>query len=184
MLKLFSSSVRMRMVALTSLILFVAAAFMAVFFPSRVGDVLRQRMEERVTSLAQLAASAIAPGVEFDDKTNVQEALEGFRLVADFEFAQVRRANGTVLASLNPERVPSTLVQVGEQPVLSHRRWCAATGSTSARQKRRHRYAHAGLFPKQRKKRDAHADPSRGLGFGAGICAGNRSQLYHWHCLG
>ena len=120
MLKLFSSSVRMRMVALTSLILFVAAAFMAVFFPSRVGDVLRQRMEERVTSLAQLAASAIAPGVEFDDKTNVQEALEGFRLVADFEFAQVRRANGTVLASLNPERVPSTLVQVGEQPVLSH----------------------------------------------------------------
>ena len=119
MLNIFSTSVRMRMVALTSFILFLASVFLAIFFPARLGEVLQRRMEERTVSLAELSASAIAPGIEFDDKTNTQESLEGFRQVADFEYAVVRRANGTVLASINLDRAPGELVAAGEQPVLS-----------------------------------------------------------------
>ena len=51
--------------------------------------------------------SAVAPGIEFDDVKNVKESLEGLRPVADFEYAVVHRQNGTVMAGVNIERMPS-----------------------------------------------------------------------------
>lgn len=105
-LGIFSTSLRMRLVALASLLLLALSIFLALFFPARMGDVLRRRMEDRIASLGQVTASAIAPGLEFDDAKNVKELLEGLRPLSDFEYAVVYRANGTVLTSINLERMP------------------------------------------------------------------------------
>lgn len=119
-MNIFSDSLRMRLVALTSLLLLVVSTFLAVFFPARMGDVLRRYMEVRIASLAQVATSAVAPGIEFDDVHNVQESLEGLRTVADFAYAVVRRANGTVMVSINPERAPEGRVEPSDNGVITY----------------------------------------------------------------
>jgi methyl-accepting chemotaxis protein len=77
-------------------------------------------MEERVISLSQLTANSVAPGVEFDDAHSVKESLEGLRPVSDFDYAVVRRANGSVLIAVNPERVPESRVDVSQHTVISY----------------------------------------------------------------
>ena len=112
-------SLRARLVSLTSLILLAVSLALILILPSRIGEVLQQRMEERVASLAQVAAAALTAGVEFDDAKNSQESIDGLRLVTDFDYALVRRANGTVLVSINPERIPDSRVAVGSQSVIT-----------------------------------------------------------------
>ena len=119
-LGIFSTSLRMRLVALTSLLLLALSIFLAVFFPVRMGDVLRRRMEERVAGLGQLTSSVVAPGIEFDDAKNVKESLEGLRPVADFEYAVVHRQNGTVMAGVNSERMPAGTGTPSGTPNISY----------------------------------------------------------------
>ena len=119
-MNIFTDSLRMRLVALTSLLLLAVSIFLAVFFPARMGDVLRRHMEARIVSLAQVATSAVAPGIEFDDVHSVQESLEGIRPISDFAYALVRRANGTVMVSINPDRVPESRVEPSEHGVITY----------------------------------------------------------------
>ncbi len=118
-LHLTALSLRGRLVSLTSLILLAVSLALILILPSRIGEVLQQRMEERVASLAQVAAAALTAGVEFDDAKNSQESIEGLRLVTDFDYALVRRVNGTALVSINSERIPDTRVAVGSQSVIT-----------------------------------------------------------------
>ncbi|HNF96565.1 MAG TPA: CHASE sensor domain-containing protein, partial [Pseudomonadota bacterium] len=101
-LYLVPRTLKVRMILRSSVNLLIISVFFAIFIPSRMGDLLRRRMESRTTSITQLVAGAIASGIEFDDKQNVSDTLEGLRAVADFSYAVVTRANGTMLASVNP----------------------------------------------------------------------------------
>lgn len=111
-------TLKVRMILRSSINLLVVAIFFAMFFPSRIGDLLKRRMESRTTSISQLVAGSIASGIEFDDKQNVADTLEGLRAVQDFSYAVVMRANGTTLASINPDRMGGPITSSSETPTL------------------------------------------------------------------
>ena len=92
------STLRMRLIALTSLIVLFISIFQASFYPQRLRNSLRRHMEERLVSLATATASNIAAAIEFDDQKTAQEVLEGLTHVSDFAYAVVFRAGGGVMA--------------------------------------------------------------------------------------
>lgn len=114
----FFSSLRMRLIALTSLILLVVSAFQAYFYPLRLRQSQRRQMEQRILSLATATASNIAVAIEFDDRKTAQEVLEGLSQVSDFEYAVVFRASGEVMAQAKRGAAPSQPTTVGEIPVV------------------------------------------------------------------
>lgn len=118
-LYLVPRTLKVRMILRSSVNLLIISVFFAIFIPSRMGDLLRRRMESRTTSITQLVAGAIASGIEFDDKQNVSDTLEGLRAVADFSYAVVTRANGTMLASVNPDRMSGPITAQSENPTIS-----------------------------------------------------------------
>lgn len=114
----FFSSLRMRLIALTSLILLVTSAFQAYFYPLRLRQIQRRQMDQHILGLATATASNIAVAIEFDDRKTAQEALEGLSQVSNFEYAVVFRANGEVMAQVKRGAAPSKPTTVGEHPVV------------------------------------------------------------------
>ncbi len=90
------------------------------FLPTRMEEALRRSFEHRANSLASVLAGAVAPGLEFDDVTNLREILDGFLKTPEANYASLRRDNGTVLVSLNPSRIPDAPVTVQEEPVITY----------------------------------------------------------------
>jgi methyl-accepting chemotaxis protein len=94
------STLRLRLVGLSSLILLCMSLFHALFYPSRLSKLQHRHLEERIRSLATSTAASVAAAVEFDDARSAQETLSGLIHVADFAYAIVLRENGTALASV------------------------------------------------------------------------------------
>lgn len=113
------STLRMRLIALTSLIVLFISIFQASFYPQRLRNSLRRHMEERLVSLATATASNIAAAIEFDDQKTAQEVLEGLTHVSDFAYAVVFRAGGGVMAQAL--RTPSAIpyLPAGERAQIS-----------------------------------------------------------------
>ncbi len=116
----FFSSLRMRLIALTSLILLLISVFQAYFYPLRMRKSQRRHMEERIVSLATATASNVAAALEFDDRKTAQEVLEGLSQVADFEYAVVFRSGGDSLAQAQRGNAPTQPIPTGERPTLTH----------------------------------------------------------------
>ena len=84
-----------------------------------MGDLLRRRMESRTTSITQLVAGAIASGIEFDDKQNVSDTLEGLRAVADFPMPSSRGQTAPCWPAINPDRMSGPITAQSENPTIS-----------------------------------------------------------------
>ncbi len=114
----FFSSLRMRLIALTSLILLVISVFQAYFYPLRLRKSQRRHMEERVVSLATATAGNVAAALEFDDQKTAQEVLESLSHVADFEYAVVLRSSGEVMAQVQRTRTALPRIAATEQATV------------------------------------------------------------------
>jgi methyl-accepting chemotaxis protein len=115
----FFTSLRMRLIALTSLILLIIAMFQAYFYPLRLRKSQRRHMEERIVSLAIATASNVAAALEFDDQKTAQEVLEGLSHVADFDYAVVFRSSGEVMAEVKQPQAHVPYQKPGEHPVVT-----------------------------------------------------------------
>ena len=118
--KIFFVSLRVRLVLLVNLLLALVALFWWLYLPVRLEETLRRGFEHRAIAVADVLTSAVAPGVEFDDASNVKEILSGFLRTPDASYAVVRRDSGAVVAALNPERMPQNRVAVGATPAITY----------------------------------------------------------------
>lgn len=115
----FFSSLRMRLIALTSLILLVISIFQAYFYPQRLRKSQRRHMEERIASLVTATSSNIAVAIEFDDQKSAQEALEGLSQVSDFAYAAVFLGTGAVMAEVKTTNEPISRMPPSERPTVT-----------------------------------------------------------------
>ncbi len=113
-------SLRTRLVVLTALMLVAVAVFLWIYFPARMEHFSRRWVERRAIGMALVTASAAAPGLEFDDTTNLNELLAGLSTAPEATYAAVRRGNGTVMAAWKPDLVPAASVTLGDAPVVSY----------------------------------------------------------------
>jgi methyl-accepting chemotaxis protein len=99
-------SLRTKLVALIAILFSGVAIFLSAFFPNRMETLARGWAERRAVGMAVVLASGVTPGFEFDDATNVSGQLEGLAAAPEVLYAAVHRADGTILASFHPERMP------------------------------------------------------------------------------
>jgi signal transduction histidine kinase/CheY-like chemotaxis protein len=60
----------------------------------------RAGLEARAEALSRVAGSVVAPSLDFDDALHLQEVLQAFTGEPDFDFVQVSRADGSLMAYL------------------------------------------------------------------------------------
>ncbi|MGQ0505960.1 MAG: methyl-accepting chemotaxis protein [Myxococcaceae bacterium] len=94
-------SFRTKLVALVSALLTTFAAFVLWFFPAKMEQLSRVWLERRAVGMATLLATAVAPGLEFDDSVQVSQRLAGLETAPDAVYAIARRSDGSVLATWN-----------------------------------------------------------------------------------
>ncbi len=92
-------SLRTKLIALISTLLAALSVFLVWFFPTRMDATANVWLERRAKGMAILLANAVAPGLEFEDATQVTQRLGGLDTAPDAVYAVVRKADGTVLAS-------------------------------------------------------------------------------------
>src|SRR5262245_56401223 len=108
-------SLRTQLVGAIALLLAVVAVAAAVFFPSRMATLSRGWAERRAVGMTSVLASALAPGLEFDDTTNVRELLERLSSSPGVEYAEVRRADGSPFAVWHAELRPDLGIVAGPE---------------------------------------------------------------------
>ncbi|HXU74582.1 MAG TPA: methyl-accepting chemotaxis protein [Polyangia bacterium] len=113
-------SLRSKLVGLITLLISGVAIFLILFFPARMDAFSRRWLERRGEGMATVLANASAPGLEFDDSSNVQALLNGLAGNAEIRYATVKRPNGTNLAALHPERAPEGTTAVPTGVVSSY----------------------------------------------------------------
>jgi signal transduction histidine kinase len=97
-----------RMVLVFGALLGAIGVFMLVFFPARMAEQAREQAEQRVTSIAQVMSTAIAPAIEFDDKDNAESILGWLATARDARFGLVRDEQDRRFAVWHPESVPTS----------------------------------------------------------------------------
>jgi methyl-accepting chemotaxis protein len=100
-------SLRSKLILLIAGLLAANSLFLLIFFPARMAEFSRRWMERRAVGMAIVLAGAAAPGLEFDDATNVRELLAaGAARAPEVIYAAVRRPDGSVLGAWHPELAP------------------------------------------------------------------------------
>src|SRR3954447_15061825 len=99
-------SLRTKLVAVISALLFAIAIFLWLFFPARMDAFSRRWLERRAEGMATILASAAAPAIEFDDPAAVQALLSSVSSSGELVYAVVYRPNGSVLSAYKPELAP------------------------------------------------------------------------------
>jgi methyl-accepting chemotaxis protein len=96
------ASFRSHLVALGAAVLALASLFLFWFFPARMQQAAVEGAEQRATALSAVMASAVAPGLEFDDARMVGDLLAGLQSAGDVRYAAVWKADGAALATWGP----------------------------------------------------------------------------------
>ncbi|HTE49508.1 MAG TPA: ATP-binding protein [Kofleriaceae bacterium] len=102
-------SLRVRMVAVFSLLITGFAVFMIEFFPARMAEQARAQAEFAARTMTQVMASAIAPALEFDDSANATRLLTHLASSPDVKFAVVLGDASERFAAWHPEHIPAEL---------------------------------------------------------------------------
>jgi len=98
-----SFSLRAKLVALVTALLAVVVGVLLAFLLRKLDTQAAVWMERRATGVAAMLASAVAPGVEFNDPDAPGETLESLASAPGALYAEVRRPDGTRLAGWRAE---------------------------------------------------------------------------------
>lgn len=109
-------SLRFWLIAFMAVIIAILAGVQQQFFASRLDAVTRLNAERKAIGIASVVASALAPGVEFEDAQNVQELLSQLSSTPEVLFAAVYKPNSQLLAAWNPERVTFERLRAPDVP--------------------------------------------------------------------
>jgi signal transduction histidine kinase len=97
-----------RMVIVFGALLGAIGVFMLLFFPARMAEQAHAQAEQRVTSIAQVMSTALAPAIEFDDKDNAESILGWLATARDARFGLVRDHQNRRFAVWHAESVPTS----------------------------------------------------------------------------
>lgn len=114
-------SLRTKLVGLVAVLLAAVSLFLLAFFPARMDRLSRRWVDRRATGIAGVLASASAPGLEFDDAANLGALLKSLSTAPEVRYAAVRRADGSILAAFQPDRIgklAAATVACDAEPVL------------------------------------------------------------------
>ena len=109
---------RTRAAVLMSLLLGAIATFVFVYFPAKLADQAIGDLRERAESMAGMAAFSVAPGLFFDDRKAVEDALAAPRQDPDVLYIVVLDAGGHEFAAVNPFRAPTGFDAPSNRDVL------------------------------------------------------------------
>jgi len=111
-------SLRLKLSAVFVVLLAAIMLFVQLFVPARMAERAQQWAERRATGMAIVLASAMAPGLEFDDASGVKGLLGELASAPEVLYGAVRRADGSLLASWNQALVPALGQRPDKEPVL------------------------------------------------------------------
>jgi methyl-accepting chemotaxis protein len=100
-------SFRAKFVSLVTALVIAVSAVLLGFFYVRFETMAENWMKNRAVSVSQLLNSLIAPGLEFDDATGVENVLKELSSSPENAYAVVLGAGGKEFASWNGELKPS-----------------------------------------------------------------------------
>src|SRR5689334_22255939 len=98
--------VRTKLAALVSLLLGGIAAFIFVYFPTTFANQAKAAMRARATSIGQMAAFSVAPGMFFGDSVAIHDALQAPRQNPDVLYLAVLDTVGHKVAIVNRDQAP------------------------------------------------------------------------------
>jgi methyl-accepting chemotaxis protein len=111
-------SLRAKLVTLVAVLLAAITLFISLFFPARLERISLTGVERRAIGMATILASAVAPGLEFDDATNVKDLLDQLRSAEGVAYAAVRRNDGSLFAAWRPELLTDLGAKVEPEPII------------------------------------------------------------------
>jgi signal transduction histidine kinase/CheY-like chemotaxis protein len=100
------TSLRLKLVALISLLVGGFSVLLLVTLPARLGQQAQRSFEARAATMAELTAFSVAPAVVFEDSIALREALEGVLHQEDLAFLAVEDGAGRRLAFIVRGGVP------------------------------------------------------------------------------
>ena len=124
------SSLRVKLTALmacVALVLTGAATFLVVFFPARMDALATRGAQSRAAGVASMLATAVMPGLDFDDASSMAEALGGLKDVQGAVYGLVQNKTGSVAASWKPEMAPEWATKKRPDSKEMHDFWIADT---------------------------------------------------------
>jgi PAS domain S-box-containing protein len=96
----------------------VVALFLALFLPERLGSLASAGFERRAIGISQVLADAVAPGLDFESKTDISHVLSYLNTAPDAVGAAVKRADGSLLDGWHLEEFTEPARPSGKLPVV------------------------------------------------------------------
>src|SRR5262249_18149320 len=110
-------SLRVKLAVVLTAFVAVAAAMRVAVSTSRMQAAGAAAARRHGEQLALVLASAVAPGVDFDDTNQVVQILRGLDATPDGLYAAVYRQDGSRLGAWNQEHVPALTDRPTDAPV-------------------------------------------------------------------
>lgn len=98
------STLRLKLIALFSLIVGIIALFVFFYFPARLKEASLKSVEEKANTIATMAAYSLGPALYFNDEDNLNEAILAARQNRDLVYYRIEDSNRVVVSTFYEQR--------------------------------------------------------------------------------
>jgi methyl-accepting chemotaxis protein len=113
-------SLRAKLALVMGVLVAAMAAVFLLFFPARMNGVATKWSERLATGMASMLSTSVAPGVEFDDRVTVEEALRSLAKAPGALYGVVYRSDKTVLGGWHADQAPALEAMPSDEPMIRY----------------------------------------------------------------
>ena len=92
-----SFKIRTKILLFISVLIFVISVFISIYFPYKMEKQAIKSIGQKVKSVAEIAAFGVSAGVYFDDKEDLNEAIDGIRQNEDLVYAVIQNKSQIIV---------------------------------------------------------------------------------------